>query len=57
MKAIDILFKKLDELNSKIKNETETPNKLILLFQIEKTIDIIKNIEELRIKCGDEKCI
>ncbi len=57
MKAIDILLNKIDELNSKIKNEDEMINKLHLVFQIEKIISIIKSVEELRIQSGDKEPI
>lgn len=57
MKAMDILLNKIDELNSRIKNEDEMTNKLHLVFQIEKIIQIIRSVEELRIQSGDKEPI
>lgn len=57
MKVIDILLNKIDELNSRIKNEDEMTNKLHLVFQIEKIIEIIRSVEALRIQSGDKEPI
>ena len=53
MRAIDVLFTKIDELNSNIKLESEIHNKIMLALQIKKIVEIITHIEELKVQCGD----
>lgn len=48
MKAIDILFAKIDELNSKIKSESDMKTKVFLAAEIKEIIEIISSINELR---------
>lgn len=57
MRAIDTLFDEIDKINSQIKIENKMQDKLFLIHQIRKIIEIIDSIEELRIQRGDNDCI
>lgn len=50
MKAIDILFYEIDKINSQIKKEEDTDKKVTLALNIRKIVDIIEDIEELRLE-------
>ena len=57
MKAIDILFAEIDKINSQIKKEEDTGKKVSLALNIRKIVDIIEDIEKLRIQCGTNEHI
>lgn len=50
MKAIDILFNEIDKINSQIKNEKDTNKKVTLALNIRKIVDIIEDMEELKLE-------
>ena len=50
MKAIDILFNEIDEINSQIKIEEDTDKKVTLALNIRKIVDIFEGLEELRLE-------
>lgn len=55
MRAIDILFDEIDKLNSQIKAEENMHRKIFLAIKIGKIVEIINEIEEMRMQSGDEK--
>ena len=50
MRAIDILFNEIDKINSQIKLEEVTLKKVLLALKIRKIVDIIEDMEELRLE-------
>lgn len=48
IKAIDILFNEIDKINSQIKLEKNTYKRVLLAFEIEKIVEIIRGLEELQ---------
>ena len=50
MRAIDILFNEIDKINSQIKLEEVTFKKVLLALKIRKIVDIIEDMEELRLE-------
>ena len=48
MRAIDILFNEIDKINSEIKKEELTFNKVMLAFKIRKIVDIIEEMDKLQ---------
>ena len=57
MRAIDILFNEIDKINSQIKLEENMHQKVFLAFKMGKIVEIIDEIEKLRIQIGDDKWI
>lgn len=59
MKAIEILFDKIDELNGKIKQETEMDIKIAYVARMSKIADIIQSIGILKYEynCDNENYI
>ena len=57
MKAIDILFNEIDRINTQIKNEEDMDRKVAFAFQISKIVEIISDVEALRIQSGNTECI
>ncbi len=49
MRAIDILFDEIDKLNSQIKLEENTCDRVVLAFEIGKIVEIIRGMEELKL--------
>ena len=50
MRAIDILFNEINKINSEIKFEEVTFKKVLLALKIRKIVDIIEDMEELRLE-------
>lgn len=48
MKAIEILFNRIDELNTQIKEEHDIDNKVLIACEIQKTVEIIWSMHELK---------
>lgn len=48
IKAIDVLFYEIDKINSQIKLEKDTYKRVLLAFEIEKIVGIIRGLEELQ---------
>lgn len=48
MKAIDILFDRIDELNAEIKTESDTSEKVRKALEIEQVIRAVKELDALR---------
>ena len=48
MRAIDILFDEIDKINSQIKSEDDTYNKVLLALEIGKIVTIIRGLDELQ---------
>ncbi len=57
MRAIDILFDKIDKINSQIKIEKNMQDKISLAFQIGNIVEIIKEIEKIRIQTVNDEWI
>ena len=48
MKAIDILFDRIDELNAEIKTESDTSEKVRKALEIEQVIPSVKDLHALK---------
>ena len=57
MRAIDILFNEIDKINTEIKQEENMHQKVFLAFQMGKIIEIINEIEKMRIQIVDDKWV
>ena len=57
MRAIDILFDEIDKINSLIKTKKNMQDKISLAFQIGNIVEIIKEIEKMRIQTASDKWI
>ncbi len=50
MKAMEILFNRIDELNAEIKFESDMREKLIKALEIEQIVKVMREMENLRVQ-------